>query len=70
MQFHHHKCTHSNADVRPRRDDLVNPYWIEDKRLKHGEVEPLTPHENKFWEDMISKYLYPIDENKEQQVGG
>lgn len=56
------------AESHTKRDDMVNPYWVEDKDLKHGEVEFLTPAETQFWKDMIGKYLYPIDENKEQQV--
>lgn len=56
------------TESRPKRDDMLNPYWVEDKDLKHGEVEFLSPAEIQFWKDMISKYLFPIDENKEQQV--
>lgn len=50
------------------RDDLVNPYWIEDSDLKKGEVEYLSSTEVQFWKDLLAKYLYPIDENKEEKV--
>lgn len=51
-----------------KRDDLINPYWIEDPELKKGEVDFLSPAELSFWKDLIDKYLYPIDENKEEKV--
>lgn len=50
------------------RDDLVNPYWIEDPDLRKGEVDYLSSAETQFWKDMLDKYLFPIDENKEEQV--
>lgn len=28
----------------------------------------LSPAEISFWKDLIDKYLYPIDANKEEQV--
>lgn len=51
-----------------RRDDLINPYWIEDPDLKKGEVDFLSPAETQFWKDLLDKYLYPIDANKEEEV--
>ncbi|PZC82421.1 hypothetical protein B5X24_HaOG210462 [Helicoverpa armigera] len=53
---------------REKRDDLINPYWIEDPELKKGEVDFLSPAELSFWKDLIDKYLYPIDANKEEQA--
>ncbi|XP_045535412.1 chitin synthase chs-2 isoform X1 [Papilio machaon] len=53
---------------RERRDDLINPYWIEDPDLKKGEVDFLSQAETQFWKDLIDKYLYPIDANKEEQA--
>ncbi|KAB0798176.1 hypothetical protein PPYR_09169 [Photinus pyralis] len=50
------------------RDDLVNPYWIEDPELRKGEVEYLSSSEVMFWKDLLDKYLYPIDENKEEKA--
>ncbi|XP_061707235.1 chitin synthase chs-2 isoform X1 [Cydia pomonella] len=52
---------------REQRDDLINPYWIEDQELKKGEVDFLSQGELQFWKDLIDKYLYPIDANKEEQ---
>lgn len=51
-----------------QRDDLINPYWIEDPDLKKGEVDFLSQGELQFWKDLLAKYLYPIDANKEEQV--
>jgi len=50
------------------RDDLLNPYWIEDKALKKGEVDFLPTIEIKFWQDLLEKYLAPIDEDKAEKV--
>lgn len=47
---------------------MINPYWIEDPELKKGEVDFLSQSETQFWKDLIDKYLYPIDANKEEQV--
>lgn len=51
------------------RDFLTNPYWIEDQELRKGEVDFLSSAELVFWKDMIDKYLYPIDQDKDEQVG-
>ncbi|XP_017770728.1 PREDICTED: uncharacterized protein LOC108558345 [Nicrophorus vespilloides] len=51
-----------------KRDDLINPYWIEDPELCKGEVEFLSTAEIQFWKDLLDKYLYPIDENKEEKA--
>jgi len=51
-----------------KRDDLVNPYWMEDHDLKNGEVDFMSKAEESFWKDLIAKYLYPIDANKEEEV--
>ncbi|KAF8790062.1 Chitin synthase chs-2 like protein [Argiope bruennichi] len=60
----------SSEGLEPKqeRDDLINPYWIEDKELKRGEVEYLPAAEIQFWRDLIDKYLYPIEQNKEHQA--
>lgn len=54
--------------MKEERDNLINPYWLEDKALTRGTVDFLTGRETQFWKDMIEKYLYPIDENKAEQV--
>lgn len=51
-----------------KRDDLVNPYWIEDPDVGKGEVEYLSSNEMQFWKDLLEKYLFPLDENKEEKV--
>ncbi|XP_023222883.1 uncharacterized protein LOC111624303 isoform X2 [Centruroides sculpturatus] len=50
-----------------KRDDLINPYWIEDKDLKHCNVVNLNKSEIQFWFELIRKYLYPIEQNKARE---
>ncbi|XP_054721541.1 LOW QUALITY PROTEIN: chitin synthase chs-2-like [Uloborus diversus] len=57
-----------DKEPKQERDDLINPYWIEDKDLKRGEVEYLPTAEITFWNDLIDKYLFPIEQNKEHQA--
>nr|CAD7200070.1 unnamed protein product [Timema douglasi] len=59
--------TVSSTEPRQQRDDMINPYWIEDKDLKKGEVDFITSSETLFWKDLLDKYLHPIDENKEEK---
>jgi chitin synthase len=47
---------------------LTNPFWIEDVDLKKGEVDFVSSAEIQFWKDLIDKYLYPIDANKDEEV--
>ena len=56
------------TELREERDDLVNPFWIEDKELGRGEVDYLSGPEIQFWKDLIDKYLYPIDQDDAKQV--
>ena len=57
-----------SSEQRHKRDDLLNPYWIEDKSLKNGPVAYLLPSETTFWKDLIEKYLYPLEQNKDHQA--
>lgn len=54
--------------MQEERDDLSNPYWIDDPELGKGEVDFLSDAELQFWTDLLARYLYPIDDNKEEQV--
>lgn len=54
--------------IRESRDDLINPYWIEDKLLLRGEVDYLGGLEIQFWKDLIEKYLHPLDADKQKQA--
>lgn len=55
-------------EPRMERADDINPFWIEDRELRKGPVAFLTPAENSFWKDLLDKYLYPIDEDKNERV--
>jgi len=50
------------------RNDDINPFWIEDKSLRKGPVAFLSAAEQQFWRDLIDKYLYPIDEDKDEKA--
>merc|ERR1712142_1305015 len=58
-----------------KRDDNSNPYWLEDffpedRELGSGEVTFMGGPEVDFWNDMIDKYLKPLemtDEEKKKQ---
>lgn len=64
----HSESEQSTAHHDHDRDFLTNPYWIEDPSLKKGEVDFLSNSEITFWKDLIDKYLYPIDQDKTEQV--
>merc|ERR1719339_559746 len=55
------------TEPKEERDDLINPFWIEDRDLGRGEVDYLSGPEVQFWKDLIEKYLYPIDADKTKQ---
>lgn len=63
-----HSDSETSTVQREERDFLTNPYWIDDQDLKKGEVDFLSSSEIQFWKDLIDKYLYPIDQNKEDEV--
>ncbi len=58
----------SSTDHHPRRDDLIDPYWVEDKILSRGEVDYLSGPEVQFWTDLIEKYLHPLDADQTKQA--
>ena len=55
------------TEVKIQRDDLINPYWIEDKDLKNGKRDFLSGHETQFWKDLIDKYLMPLIKDAEKE---
>ena len=66
--LHSLHCHCYYAETKQERDDMINPYWIEDRDLKKGEVDYISSAEAQFWKDLLEKYLHPIDENKEEKV--
>merc|ERR1712142_5103 len=56
------------TEPKEERDDLINPFWIEDRDLGRGEVDYLSGPEIQFWKDLIEKYLFPIDADKAKQA--
>lgn len=47
---------------------LISPYWLQDERMRKGEVDFLSNPEEEFWKDLIAKYLRPIETDEESQV--
>lgn len=47
---------------------LISPYWLQDERIRKGEVDFLSNPEEEFWKDLIGKYLRPIESDDESQV--
>ena len=57
------------AVEREERDDLVNPYWMEDVKLVgKGEIDYLPTNEIQFWKDLIEAYLFPLNKDAKEQV--
>ncbi|KAL6424393.1 hypothetical protein ACFW04_009877 [Cataglyphis niger] len=46
---------------------LISPYWLQDERMRKGEVDFLSNFEEEFWKDLISRYLRPIENDEESQ---
>ncbi|KAI1291990.1 Chitin synthase 8 [Halotydeus destructor] len=59
---------HSSVSHKKDRNGLVDPYWVEDKGLRNGQVCFLPEQEINFWNELIEKYLFPIDNDKQQQA--
>ena len=50
------------------RDDLRNPYWIEQlDQVGTGPRKNLRQRELRFWNEMIHKYLTPLEKDKEKE---
>jgi len=52
------------------RDELKDPYWLDDQALGNGSVEFLGMEEITFWQEFIAKYLKPLvkDKVKEKEM--
>lgn len=47
---------------------LISPYWLQDERMRRGDVNFLSNLEEEFWKNLIGKYLRPIETDEESQV--
>ncbi|XP_075212205.1 hyaluronan synthase-like protein kkv [Lycorma delicatula] len=56
------------TEPKMERNDEINPFWIEDRDLKKGPVAFLSVAENLFWKELLEKYLFPIDEDKNEKA--
>ncbi|KMQ91842.1 chitin synthase [Lasius niger] len=46
---------------------LISPYWLQDERMRKGEVDFLSHSEEEFWKTLIARYLRPIESDEESQ---
>ncbi|XP_048727151.2 uncharacterized protein LOC125645600 isoform X7 [Ostrea edulis] len=53
--------------TKKKRDDLVNPAWVETETFSGGELIRMNQEEENFWEGFVTKYLKPLDTDKEKQ---
>ena len=51
-----------------KRNELINPAWIEAPFLNDNEVDYLDPRETEFFQKIIDRYLYPLVEDKNYQA--
>lgn len=56
------------AETKEVRDEMQNPYWMDDKHWTRGKVDFLDNEEKVFWVELIEKYLKPVVETDEQKV--
>ena len=46
---------------------LKNLNWIEDKRLGDGPIQSLDDTESMFFKELITEYLFPMNNSKDEQ---
>jgi chitin synthase len=51
-----------------KRDELVNPAWIEIDELRESDIDYLEPRETEFFRQVIDRYLHPLVEDKAYQA--
>ncbi|XP_046543810.1 chitin synthase chs-2-like [Haliotis rubra] len=49
------------------RDELTEPYWIEDEDIAGGQKELVSSQEVDFWNGLIGKYLFPLDRDEKHE---
>ncbi|KAL3854410.1 hypothetical protein ACJMK2_013680 [Sinanodonta woodiana] len=50
-----------------KRDDLKDPFWLDDSVFRRGDTDHLPEKEVEFWNELIEEYLHPLDEDKKQK---
>ena len=63
----------SAPEAKMKRDDLKNPYWLDDfypdqPELGGGPVDFLPGTEIVFWNELIKKYLSPLQMTEQQKA--
>ncbi|XP_048237709.1 chitin synthase chs-2-like isoform X3 [Haliotis rufescens] len=49
------------------RDELRDPYWMEDEDILAGPKELVNDEEIRFWNELIGKYLFPLDKDEKNE---
>ena len=55
-------------DPQRLRDDLVNPFWVEDRDLGAGGIGAMPKEEMDFWTNLIDTYLRPLKQSAEEKT--
>ncbi|KAL3836166.1 hypothetical protein ACJMK2_021608 [Sinanodonta woodiana] len=50
-----------------KRNDMINPAWLEDAGVGQGEVMKMMDNEKSFWEGFVQRYLYPLDKDPQTE---
>ena len=58
----------NNEIYQKKRNELINPAWIEAPFLNDSEIDYLDPKETEFFQKTIDRYLYPLVEDKNYQA--
>nr|QWX20092.1 chitin synthase 2 [Henosepilachna vigintioctopunctata] len=58
----------AKSDEKSPEKSIMSNSWFYHKELINGEVEWLDDREEKFWDQLIEKYLEPIDETSKQKI--
>lgn len=58
----------AEIELKEERDEQVTPYWIDhNPEMRKGVVDFLPSHEEQFWKDLIDKYLFVLEKNKDKE---
>ncbi|XP_041374203.1 chitin synthase chs-2-like [Gigantopelta aegis] len=55
-------------DPKRPRDDLTDPFWVQDRDLGAGGICPLQKDEHDFWTKMIDTYLKPLQQSADEKT--
>ncbi|KAK3599019.1 hypothetical protein CHS0354_012497 [Potamilus streckersoni] len=59
--------TKTEKENKPSNNSLIEVAWINDPFLLYTKLKKLMDNEDIFWEQMIRRYLYPLDQKNEDK---